>query len=1393
MNPTTQQKTADLFKFLAAVKRMDIRTETDTKSYELLLSPEALAYPNVHVTQDEELFIEVHFLSPFAEKRPSLPRELYEYVLQDGETYKRTELFPEKLDKTFNDFLASIENWEQKKTAHESARKLYDTMYRTMQLLSTESDTYELVYSFGMLHWPNDKIERPLFTRAAVLEFDQEKSLFRIEASAIPTKLELDMLDRDHVWMSSELSRYEVDFKEELTFDFKPWIETELKDQSERVLKLLHDDHVYGEVATVYAMPGMRLYVRKKSAHAWVEEHENLATLIEDGLSPSPALQQFLTSSDEEIHALDALDRDAWKPVGEEILFPLPYNEEQKRILSQLSNHAGVVVQGPPGTGKSHTISNLISHLLAHGKRVLVTSEKEHALNVLRDKLPAQIRQLAVSVLGSDSKTTKQTESSLQAIASELNRTTALELENKGKQKQQKLYETREEIARLRRIMIEQAASEHTEIPYLDETRSPTDWAKWTSEQKVTMQLPVPILTDTCPMTADELADFYQLMAERNEINNGIDTDAYPSTQQFLDSDSYARKAKLYHHYSNLADQYASLEWLFKKPITTRQELLQHIEKLLLTVEESPGWVRNIYQRWVSHRDDYDQCERDLKQFESDALSLEEIERQITLHEVIMPSTLPENFWTLVEELGPLLDQGKTNGFFFKLMQRKRYTLILDEVKIDGKVPKSSEDLMLLKQLDEYKRNLTKLTRQFSYICDHYQFELETPTFTSYRMVRQAFRESNSILPNYIESIVPVIQVYGARAFRYDEKWLRQAKDDLEQSFVLDELKQLQQTKEKTLQLFTVSHTHQAALRLKQAVMTWDEGLYTTSLKELKLLEEQNMKATRLKELTERIKQVAPGWLNAFYDGTAPTLQLQTFELDWKVARVLTLLEALSDDDYREKMKRLEKEEGRATADLCATYAWKEQLTRMTPSKQERLNSWAKLIRQIGKGTGKHAARHKREAARQMAAAQDAIPVWIMPVNRVLESFKEIDELFDVIIFDESSQSTMDAISLLSRARKAIIVGDDRQISPTTFQDQNAIQEKKKTYFGNDTTMTLFDGSSSLYDLASVKFSATVGLREHFRCVPEIIGFSNAHVYEGRIVPLRLPQRAERLTPAVQHVFVEDGNVAETTKDKFNVPEAKALVNHLKQLINDPRYAKRTFGVISLLGKAQTDQIERMATDLIGIDKLIEHNVRFGDAYTFQGDERDVMLLSLVIAPNRRFTALTKETDSQRFNVAASRARDQMILFHSVTLQDIGNQNCMRYKLVNYCQNPLGDQESFEAAQHLFDSPFEEEVYKRLTNRGYLVRPQVQVNGYRIDLVVEGESNRLAVECDGERWHGPDVYEQDMFRQKVLERAGWTFWRVRGRHFYRDAEQAMEPLWTLLDEMGIEPIRLYSE
>ena len=93
-----------------------------------------------------------------------------------------------------------------------------------------------------------------------------------------------------------------------------------------------------------------------------------------------------------------------------------------------------------------------------------------------------------------------------------------------------------------------------------------------------------------------------------------------------------------------------------------------------------------------------------------------------------------------------------------------------------------------------------------------------------------------------------------------------------------------------------------------------------------------------------------------------------------------------------------------------------------------------------------------------------------------------------------------------------------------------------------------------------------------------------------------------------------------------------------------------------------------------------------------------------------------------------------------------------------------------------------------ITAKGYKVIPQVKVGtlGKRIDLVIEGMRNRLAVECDGDKWHGLDKWEDDMERQRVLERVGWTFWRVRGSQFYLNREKAMSSLWVKLDEMGIE-------
>lgn len=105
------------------------------------------------------------------------------------------------------------------------------------------------------------------------------------------------------------------------------------------------------------------------------------------------------------------------------------------------------------------------------------------------------------------------------------------------------------------------------------------------------------------------------------------------------------------------------------------------------------------------------------------------------------------------------------------------------------------------------------------------------------------------------------------------------------------------------------------------------------------------------------------------------------------------------------------------------------------------------------------------------------------------------------------------------------------------------------------------------------------------------------------------------------------------------------------------------------------------------------------------------------------------------------------------------------------------------------ESGFEREMFDALVQRGFRVQPQVPCGGYRIDMVIEGnEGRRLAIECDGDRYHGPGQWQDDMARQRVLERAGWTFWRCFASSFVRRREAVLEDLVSTLESLGIEPL-----
>jgi very-short-patch-repair endonuclease len=469
---------------------------------------------------------------------------------------------------------------------------------------------------------------------------------------------------------------------------------------------------------------------------------------------------------------------------------------------------------------------------------------------------------------------------------------------------------------------------------------------------------------------------------------------------------------------------------------------------------------------------------------------------------------------------------------------------------------------------------------------------------------------------------------------------------------------------------------------------------------------------------------------------------------------------------------------------------WLKLAENASPSIRAALQSYLAAIQRIGKGTGKRAVRFRQDARAAASQANPAVPCWIMPHYRVSESLPPELGCFDLVVIDEASQSDLSALPSLLRAKKVLVVGDDKQVSPEGVGLEEEKVRNLMSRFLTEQVPTFrpqMDPSRSIYDLFKVVFaSSAVMLKEHFRCVAPIIEYSKREFYSHELRPLRLPKRSERLDPPLIDVLVEDG----FRKGDLNAPEAKVIVEEIRKLVADPNMAGRTIGVVSLLADKQALSIWERLTDTIGPELIDRHKIACGDARTFQGKERDIVFLSMVSAPNNVGAPLSRDTFAQRFNVAASRARDRMYLVRSVSLDNLSPADKLRRSLISHFAAPFAqDEQAVENLRTLCESPFETEMYDLLVDRGYRVTPQVKVGQYRIDMVVEGSNDaRLAIECDGDKYHGADKWADDMKRQRDLERAGWSFWRCFASTFLRRREEVVADLLRTLGGHGIDPV-----
>ncbi|MGH7583619.1 MAG: AAA domain-containing protein, partial [Gemmatimonadales bacterium] len=576
---------------------------------------------------------------------------------------------------------------------------------------------------------------------------------------------------------------------------------------------------------------------------------------------------------------------------------------------------------------------------------------------------------------------------------------------------------------------------------------------------------------------------------------------------------------------------------------------------------------------------------------------------------------------------------------------------------------------------------------------------------------------------------------------------------------------------------------------VRDAIARGDETAYEVAFEALRALTAKQTLATRRRVLLERLAPSARPWAEAINrrlgeHGAStvpgdPILAWRWRQLSQEIARRASLDEVALGARLVECQRTLRE----TTANLIDRKAWLGQKRRVGLAQQQALHGWAQLQRRIGRGTGKRAPALQAQARKELSRAQGAVPVWIMPLARVAEAVDPVGGRFDVVIIDEASQCDLSGLLTWYLADQVVVVGDDKQVSPMAVgQKADRAQDLINQHLHDVPNHQLYDGRTSLYDLAQQAFGGTIRLREHFRCMPDIIGFSNELSYDFEIQPLRNPD-AVPAPHVIEHV------VAGATRDgKTNVAEAEFIAAAIAAVLERPEYAGKTIGAISLLGDEQAHLIFAKTALVAEPSKLQERQFLAGNSAQFQGDQRHVIFLSMVDSPgDAPHTMRQEEYLKQRYNVAASRARDQIWLVHSLDPARDLKPGDVRKQLIDYVRAPGAREAGARKAAKRAESPFEMEVISRLAAAGYAVEPQVKVGSYRIDMVVRGKGGQVAIECDGARFHPPEKIPEDLARQAILERCGWRFVRIRSTAYFADPDAATARAFEQIRALGVEP------
>jgi hypothetical protein len=1338
---------------------------------------------------------------------------------------------PLELTEPYVAWLVDWQAWANREQLDQPVRATYAKLFAAYVAAGANPEELELVLGVGCLAWTppgRPTVQRHLLTAPVGIRFDDDTgrlTVHRVESVAT-ADIELDMLDPGLVPNPQHIADIRAHARE---LDTHPLHRKETGALVRRVVHTLDPNGEYRDedappapATNAVAANAPAVILRRRSQQGLVEIFETIvdqlteAGDVPDGLRP-------LVDPDHRPRALPAETQDgALVDVDGDAFLPLPVNDTQLRIVRQVDTQAQTLVQGPPGTGKTHTAAALLSHLLAQGKRVLVTAHTDRALREVRDKLPAEIKPLSVAVVGSsreDMSDLKVAVGRIAATATDHDDDAAADTVRRCLAAVERLglrrADLHDQLVEARRHEVrehEHAGYRGTLAAIALRLREQEPRFGWLRDH-----VDVPAGAEP-PLSTAEIVEWHGLLTDpgllADETEAGqrlVELGTAPAPQVFAEFADTERTA------ADTAARHADL---------TRHPAFAAVQGI------EPAARAQLRRRLSELADEADDLARRRETWMASALSDIRSGRARLWQgraEQIAALTLPAG--ELVNQIGPLTEV-VANGNVDLLLEHanrlsehltnntirtapdgtpkigaltpkpvKQAQVLFDQVRVDGLPPTTLPRVLAFSRWARLHKLLAALDRAWpggvpTLPTDpaHERIQWHRTELDQLHRVLRLGEALDLEQRRFAEAGLPRPDWTDADAVRRYANLVDVAAAADAHATATVPLRRL------AAAVSTVAGRADAAPcvpAMVTAVRDRDPSAYAAAYHRMTRLLSVRALLARRDALGERVPPrlraaVTPAW--------GPRLAEFGAAWAWAAAGAWVVAQGAADvNAVQAEIALTEERIRREVETLAATRAWRHAVSadRLTGQARANLEHYAYLVRRLGKGTGKYAPQRRAEVRQAMDRCRSSVPVWIMPVYRIAEQLQIQRDMFDVVIVDEASQAGLEATFLQYLAPRMVVIGDDKQVSPTAVGvDQQQLRDLASQYLADDPYRSAWqDPQRSLFDEAKMRYRGLLTLTEHRRCVPEIIAFSNRVAYEPdgiRLVPVR-QYGADRLEP-IRAVFV--GGTVDGSTNKVNAVEVESIVEQLEKCLADPRYDGRTFGVISLLGGAQAKAIERRLLERVAPEDWAARKLQCGDSADFQGAERDVMFLSMVASAEDRLLPLTREMFVQRYNVAASRARDQMWVFHSVPLAALSHQDDMRFQLLDHCYGVISARRDgvdgvltapvpSDVRVEPFNSLFEQRVANRLVGLGHTVVPAFAADRLRLDLVVVGASARLAVLCEGDTWSGAAAYERDLAAQRDLTRCGWHLHRVRESTFYAAESNAMAALLTRLRELDI--------